>query len=136
MCELTVAQTMTLPMDTSAPRLARHFLDEAACAGHNAEVLEEAKLLVSELVANAVNHGSPPITMKVECDGTRGLKVSICDGSSLPVEPRAADPLDESGRGLMLVDLMSSEWGVEEAPHGKSVWFSIRSHNPEASYVN
>jgi anti-sigma regulatory factor (Ser/Thr protein kinase) len=136
MCELTDPVELTLPRDTAAPSLARRFVEDVSCNVHNASVLDEAKLLVSELVTNAVEHGAPPVTVKIECDGSEGLKVCVSDRSRDPLEPRNAGPLDEGGRGLTLVELISSEWGVEPSDGGKEVWFSIKSENSEVSYAS
>ena len=127
MCSVTPPAEQTLPVDQRAPGAARQFLREASCQTHHARVLDEAELLVSELVTNAVVHGAPPITVSVECDGTKGLRVAVTDGSDHTPVPREAAPDDESGRGIYLVDVISDRWGV--APNrgpGKAVWFSLK----------
>jgi anti-sigma regulatory factor (Ser/Thr protein kinase) len=95
-------------------------------AGDQGEVFDEAELLVSELAANAVLHGGPPIIVRVECDGGEGLRVSVTDGNPEPPNPRDAGPEAGSGRGLRLVDVISSRWGVDPRPgEGKVVWFRL-----------
>jgi anti-sigma regulatory factor (Ser/Thr protein kinase) len=136
MCELTEPVELTLPMDLGAPSRARQFIEEVTCRSHGTNVLDEAKLLVSELVTNAVEHGAPPITVRIECDERDGLKVSVSDHSISPVAPRDANPLDENGRGLTLVELISNAWGVEPSENGKEIWFSIRKENPDISYAS
>jgi len=128
MCEVQAPSLTQLPDDTRAPALARAFLRAAACEAHHARVLDEAELLVSELVTNAVLHGAPPITMRVECDGSNGLRVSVTDNNPEPAQVRQAGPADESGRGMRLVDVISDDWGVEPRTDvGKDVWFRLRS---------
>jgi anti-sigma regulatory factor (Ser/Thr protein kinase) len=126
MCAITPPTRLTLEMDQTAPRTARHFIQEATCEAHNASVLDDAMLLVSELVTNAVRYGSPPVTAEIECVGTSGMRVRVTDGNTGDVQPRHADTYDESGRGLELVDLVSAEWGVEPADSGKAVWFALQ----------
>lgn len=126
MCDVSGPAQTRLPNDATAPGLARSFLRDAACDVHHAEVLDEAQLLVSELVTNAVLHGAPPITVRVECDGAR-LLVSVTDGSSDPAQLRDAGPDAVSGRGIRLVDFISDQWGVQPAEPGKDVWFTLRS---------
>ena len=89
--------------------------------------MDEAELLVSELVTNAVVHGAPPVTVNVECDGT-DLRVAVTDGSDRSPVPRQADPDAESGRGIYLVDVISDRWGIAPSRgHGKAVWFTLTS---------
>ena len=82
--------------------------------------------MVSELVSNAVAYGGPPITVKLTCNGSAGLEVRVSDGSDRMPSPGRAGPLAESGRGLHLVDVLSSRWGVDPTHDGKEVWFVLR----------
>jgi len=127
MCELTAPVAVQLPNDGTAPGLARRFLRSAVCAPHQAGVLDEAELLTSELVTNAVRYGAPPMIVRVTCDRSRGLVVAVTDGSTQPPAPRQAASDDDSGRGLQLVDLLSSDWGVQASSAGKTVWFELRT---------
>jgi anti-sigma regulatory factor (Ser/Thr protein kinase) len=123
-CTMSPRQVM-LPADVTAPRAAREFLARACCGRHAAEVVEEAQLLVSELVTNAVRHGAPPIELQVSCAGGNRLQVRVRDSERSTPRPRSADPDAEGGRGLMLVDLVSDEWGHEHDAAGKAVWFTL-----------
>jgi len=124
-CTMSPRQVV-LPADVTAPRTARAFLAAACCGRHEAEVVQEAQLLVSELVTNAVRYGAPPIELQVRCAGDDRLQVRVRD--SEPRAPRAAEagPDAESGRGLLLVDLVSDAWGHEDDDDGKAVWFTLR----------
>lgn len=126
MCAVTPPATVRLPVNAQAPATARRFLRAAACSTHNARAFDEAELLVSELATNAVLHGAPPITVHVECDGARGLLVSVADENPQQPIAREAGPDDESGRGISLVDVVSDRWGVSQHPgDGKDVWFRL-----------
>lgn len=84
-------------------------------------------LLVSELLANAIEHGAPPIKVALDWDDRR-LRVEIRDASTeVPVHrvPAVGDP---DGRGIWLVDRNASDWGIERLPDGKAVWFELRHH--------
>ena len=116
------------PVEGPAPGAARRFLRDAACSTHNARVLDDAVLLVSELVTNALLHGTPPITVHVECDGGRELLVSVTDENPRSPVLRDGGPEDESGRGIRLADVVSDRWGVSKHPDdGKKVWFRLQS---------
>ena len=115
----------TLPLDPRAASDARRFLRSAICREHAASVLDGAELLVSELVTNGVRHAAPPITLRVQCDGSSGLQVSVSDGGTSGPVPREARADAESGRGMTLVDYISDDWGVLPHEDGKTVWFSI-----------
>ncbi|NHC16481.1 ATP-binding protein [Motilibacter sp. E257] len=92
----------------------------------------DAQLAVSELVANAVIHARTPVTVRVEVMPP-GARVSVHDESaSLPV-PAALGATAMSGRGLVLVDAVTAQWGVEPdlAPgRGKTVWFEVDPDQP------
>lgn len=86
---------------------------------------EVAILLTSELVTNAIRHeAGGTITVAITSSGDE-LRVDVHDTSrSLPVKVDA--PADaEAGRGLMLVDSLSAEWGTYRTPAGKAVYFTL-----------
>jgi anti-sigma regulatory factor (Ser/Thr protein kinase) len=127
----TPTASITLSCDLEAPRRARAFLQRFICADV-ADRSDEAQLLVSELVTNAVRHGSPPLTLELDCNNVTGLEVRVTDGSkNLPVKTEAAElnALMESGRGVQLVDLLSDDWNIEPRDNGKTVWFALHPIN-------
>ena len=125
MCETTPRAEHQLPVSRKAPSQARAFLRRASCVEHHGAVVEDAVLLVSELVTNSVLHGGPPVVVAVDCT-EEALQVRVRDGSSELPEPRVASQADENGRGMALVATMSADWGVDPEPDGKHVWFLIR----------
>ena len=136
MCEATARAELLLPMQRRSPALARDFARRSGCADHALEVLDDALLLISELVTNSVLHGGPPIVLAIDCDGA-GLHVRVRDGASTAPAARSAGADAESGRGMSLVDLISDTWGVEpvadEHGVGKEVWFELRPRGDAAS---
>lgn len=125
MCSTTPRAERELPVSREAPAQARAFLRASTCAQHNSHVVDDAVLLVSELVTNSVLHGGPPVVVAVDCDG-EALQVRVRDGSpALPV-PREAALTAENGRGMALLRDISADWGVDPEPDGKHVWFVIR----------
>ena len=126
MCSETPAAMLDLPSTTEAPRLGREFVHSALCTAHHVTVREDAELLVSELVTNAVLHGLPPITLRVDCDTTE-LVVEVSDEAVGPaLSPHHTSLERESGRGLALLDILSDAWGVDPLDQGKVVWFRLR----------
>lgn len=86
-----------------------------------------AILLASELVTNAITHQpGRTVTLALTCSPGQ-LRVDVHDTSrSLPVLASApADADTETGRGLMLVDTLSDEWGSYRTPAGKAVYFTL-----------
>jgi anti-sigma regulatory factor (Ser/Thr protein kinase) len=84
-----------------------------------------AVLLASELVTNAITHqGGRTVTLALTCSPGQ-LRVDVHDMSrSLPVLASASADA-ETGRGLMLVDTLSDEWGSYRTPAGKAVYFTL-----------
>ena len=106
---------LRLPKDPKAPLLARAFVRTTLCERHSRETRDEAELLVSELVTNAVLHGGDLVTLEVDCEAPEGISVSVGDSSPSWPKARRSDPMDEGGRGLELVEIISEAWGVREA---------------------
>jgi two-component sensor histidine kinase len=127
MCTTTPAADAVFAMDAHAPADARHFVAAAMCERHGTGVVQEAELLVSELVTNAIRHGTPPIRLRVECDEGHDMVVRVADANPEPPVRLHPDVSDESGRGMELVDIVSDAWGVEVLPEGKQVWFRLRT---------
>jgi anti-sigma regulatory factor (Ser/Thr protein kinase) len=105
---------------------ARRFVRETAGAAVSTQVLDDALLLTSELVTNAVRHGSSedPIEVTVSVDD-RILRVAVRDqGPGFdPYEPGVRSEV--GGWGLDLVRRLSSRWGVDRGGGGTDVWFEI-----------
>lgn len=88
-------------------------------------LLEDARLLVSELVANAVEHVAADGAVEVRADFTDGrLRVEVEDsGPGFEWVPRRDDAGSERGWGLHFTNLVASRWGIEERP--TVVWFEL-----------
>ena len=123
-CPTRAPVQCVLPASLNAPSLAREFLCRWACPDHLTDP-GNALLLVSELVTNALIHGRPPIGLALACSGTR-TTVRVTDSDQqpiLPQHPAAVDAL--SGRGLRLLQVLATDWGVHTGPHGKTFWFAL-----------
>jgi anti-sigma regulatory factor (Ser/Thr protein kinase) len=120
-----VTRHRDLPVDIAAPAMARVLVREA-CADWSATAAEDAAALVaSELVTNAVQHAGGTCRVSVAVDGT-GLRVGVRDyAPGHGPRPRPVDVNQPTGRGLHLVALLSSAWGVHQHPDGKTAWAVI-----------
>ncbi|MFB7914383.1 ATP-binding protein [Streptomyces sp. NPDC056061] len=113
-----------------ARRLTRSRLDEWRL---DEDTHEAAVLIVSELVTNAMVHtGSARVLCELRCLDRR-LRIAVQDQGHQPGGPRLCRTADdEHGRGLFLVDAMSSSWGSRYAGFGSGriVWAEL-SHGSE-----
>ncbi len=99
--------------------------------GVSSDEEDVAVLLVSELVTNAILHAQPPLRLVVS-RRHRKVRVEVHDGDAGSVARlrRRHDEMEEgapaaNGRGLRLVDALSSRWGATESSTGKMVWFEV-----------
>ena len=107
---------------------ARRFVREIAAASASRQELDDAILLTSELVTNAVRHAGhaaeDPIEVTVSVD-ERSLRVTVRDRGP-GYDPGELDTRSgEGGWGLDLVRKLSSRWGVDRGDLGNDVWFEI-----------
>jgi anti-sigma regulatory factor (Ser/Thr protein kinase) len=88
----------------------------AACAEYGEDAVVTATLLTSELITNALRHGTGEITIRVT-RSAHEVRIAVADGSKHDPLARTAGHDDEGGRGLAIVDALASSWGVERLPH-------------------
>lgn len=114
-----------LPSAPSSAPVARHFVVDILRSWDLADaVVDDAALLVTELVSNATRHSDESIELRLSRSGSV-LRFAVYDESHrLPIQV-SADPLLSSGRGLKLVDALSAAWGVGAEDPGKVVWLEL-----------
>ena len=98
--------------------LARH--PAAVAAGVS---VTDAVQVAYELFSNALRHGSPPRVCRVVLTEDPCLRIEVDDAS--PSSPRFRDADDTGGLGMLLVDRMSSSWGVLRRGDRKTVWAEL-----------
>jgi anti-sigma regulatory factor (Ser/Thr protein kinase) len=126
-----------LQPNVSAVSRARAAIDRLELPVQYPERGFDLRLLVSELVANAIKHGGgaadTSILLSVEQIGTI-LHVAVEDAGPLftpgPTERPAADAT--SGRGLYLLTALADRWGIERR-HGNRAWFELDLAAPPSS---
>jgi anti-sigma regulatory factor (Ser/Thr protein kinase) len=87
------------------------------------ELIDVAELLTSELATNAIIHAASGFDLEVDVDRT--IRVQVRDAGGGHPAVLQAGPRDGSGRGLGLVQALSSAWGVIPASRGKTVWYEL-----------
>ncbi|GGZ83990.1 PAS domain S-box protein [Streptomyces echinoruber] len=118
------ALTTTLPAVPASVREGRAFLGRVLAAWGCTAVADDALLLLSEILTNAVRHAEGPLTLRL-CRTVAGLTVEVGDRSTHLPEPRQAAGDEESGRGLFLVRALAESWGVRPTDEGKTTWFTL-----------
>jgi anti-sigma regulatory factor (Ser/Thr protein kinase) len=135
---LTDRLQLALPPEPDSPALARDLVGDACLAWQVPHLLHPCRLVMSELVTNAVEHVGSQITVTVTRRGI-GLHLAVADTSPVlpallaPAPPRAGRPLDERGRGLRTVDSVATIWGCESTATGKVVWATVRGREDQPS---
>lgn len=118
--------SLEVPCDVHAPRVVRKTL---AAVHDGGWVLEDAQLVASELVTNAVRHSGCEGEHRLSVDVGRragNLIISVHDPGlthdvAEPAGPHASEP---GGRGLQIIQRLSVRWGSER-PDGYRVWAEL-----------
>jgi anti-sigma regulatory factor (Ser/Thr protein kinase) len=107
---------------------ARHLVADALQAWNLPQLVEDAELIVSELVSNTVAHAAGDwIQVTMLRLSRQRVRISVVDRDSRRPKRRAPDADGERGRGLLLVEACSSQWGVRVLSGGKSVWSELEA---------
>ena len=133
-----IQASLTIPGLPEQVRAARAFVGRTLGSDHPCAFI--AVLLVSELVTNSVQHSSsrgPDGIITITVTGIAdGVQVEVADagGMSVPAVRRAGGDMDEAGRGLCLVNDLSTEWGYHRGQAGLVTWFVVKAE-PSAGRV-
>lgn len=106
-------------------RVARRFAHTVLAQWGLPAQVDDVDLVVSELITNALLHARSQRQGGIRLELLRrghSLVCRVADGSTLPPAPEHATETAESGRGLLLVQAVSTSWGWSYEPHGKVVW--------------
>jgi anti-sigma regulatory factor (Ser/Thr protein kinase) len=120
---VTVDLSINLQRDASAATVARRAAEQLFADALDRSRLGDLALVVSELVTNAVVHGRGAIALKLQRDGEIVRGEVVDEGGGFEREIRERGPDDLGGRGLMIVESLSSRWGVYEGT--THVWFEL-----------
>ena len=116
--------TLALRPVPASAATARQFVDTTLGGWGCDGFVDASRLLVSELVTNAVLHARTEFTLVLRLI-RGGVRVEVHDGSQAVPVVRHYEDEAMTGRGLALVDQLAARWGVEESGAGKVVWFEL-----------
>jgi PAS domain S-box-containing protein len=123
---LSSSSARSLEPTPAAVSQARTMVRELLDAAGRTDLAENATLLVSELVTNALLHAGTQMHLRLSVDD-QGLRVEVGDGSRhVPVRRRYGATAG-TGRGMMMLEQLVDDWGVSRRRHGKTVWFRLSS---------
>ena len=118
--------------DPSSAGRARRVLRQLLVTHGREGLLDDAELVLSEVVANVVLHAHTPFTVDMAVLADGGLRVEVRDGNpQLPVQRHHLSDAP-TGRGMRLISALSAAFGTEAlGAEGKAVWFVIREDGPD-----
>ncbi|GHI88700.1 SpoIIE family protein phosphatase [Streptomyces xanthophaeus] len=120
---LTVAQAEPERI-AGARRQVRELLHDWA----DAEQVDSAVLMVSEMVTNVLMHTDGDALLVAEAVGELGerrLRIEVADASDELPHKRQPGEMASSGRGVLLMEMLADTWGVDPRGEGKSIWFEL-----------
>ena len=117
------AHELELPPHPASVSQARRLVRAVVMESARPELSEDAELLTSEVVTNALVHAGGLIRIAAKALKA-GVRVEVSDGSPHSPIVRHYGELAGTGRGVQLLDLLA-RWGVEDRPDGKAVWFEL-----------
>jgi anti-sigma regulatory factor (Ser/Thr protein kinase) len=123
--------TVDLPRSTTAAAISRRALRRFLMECNAHDMLGDAELATSEIVSNAIVHAAGQVLLSAWYHAEEGvLRIEVSDEDPTPPQPRTPADVTARGRGLRIVDTLTSCWGVDEAVDGvgKVVWFEIHAY--------
>ncbi|MFH8492213.1 ATP-binding protein [Streptomyces longisporoflavus] len=120
--------TAQLPCTPESVRRARALISSALEAWGVEHVLGDAgRVIVSELMTNVVHHTKTDLAWVAIRRGDHQVHIEVADSSHHTPRTTIANKSAECGRGLLLIDELSSLWGYEKHPWGKVIWVVLRA---------
>jgi anti-sigma regulatory factor (Ser/Thr protein kinase) len=115
--------SLDVPRDRTGFTMARAVIQEYLTGDATQDEVSDVRLIMSELVTNAVMHGQGPITLRLTVEGEliRGEVVDEGGGFEREIRERGSDAI--GGRGLLLVASLAHRWGVHDG--SSHIWFEL-----------
>jgi anti-sigma regulatory factor (Ser/Thr protein kinase) len=115
------SRTAEFAADPRSSSKAREFVSLHLRHHAMEHLVDDVRLVVSELATNAMVHAHTPFTVALQ-SVKELVRLEVFDGSHVGPVLRRARALDTGGRGVAIVKALSRDWGVIDRPGGKSVW--------------
>lgn len=123
--ERTVRTAATsLPPNVMSPRQSRRLARSALAGWCDAPDFVDVELLISELVANGVEHAETDVDVRIAVTATT-IRVEVTDRDPELPQMKAPEATESSGRGMRIVDQTATRWGIVARRTGKCVWFEV-----------
>lgn len=113
--------SLDLPRDLASVSKARIFVADTLESRGLSDVVDDALVVVSEFVTNAVTHADSGCVVRVGIDGS-AVRIAVVDSGTGTPDPKPFTGDQPHGRGLHIVGALTRAWGVTEVPGGKMVW--------------
>jgi anti-sigma regulatory factor (Ser/Thr protein kinase) len=121
----SLSASIDLPPVPGSVPMARRLVQHVLRTWDAPQDPDDAALLVTELVANVVDHaGGDVLTLELTL-AEAWLRVGVVDGSAIRPVLREMSHEQERGRGMRLVAEIAERWGAEDHNGGKRVWFDL-----------
>ena len=116
------SHSVSLPAEPTSVARARDFVCAHLVTHSLRYLVNDVRLVTSELATNAIEHAKTPFDVSLERSG-HSVRLTVRDGSPSPPELVIASSTALAGRGMLIVQQLSREWGVDTTSTGaKSVW--------------
>jgi DNA-binding response OmpR family regulator len=138
---LQAIQAATVPERTAVLELgtnsravgeSRRFLAEQCRRWQCEDLVDDAAVVISELVSNAIRHANSSSELRMRY-GAGVLRIELVDSSPTVPQPRNPHIAEPGGRGLLLVAALSHAWGVDPHAEGKVVWVEFSTTQRDVS---
>lgn len=127
-----IAATLELGAEHRGVAVARGFIAEQCRRWGCLELVEDAKLVVTELVTNALVHTRTRCEIRANYEGHL-LRVEVVDHGLGTPDPQLPTQLDDHGRGLLLVTALCAAWGVDARDDGRKIVWAELTYPPMLS---
>jgi len=123
-----VTASRTFPCRAASVPAARRFVRDVL-SEQSRDIAEAAELMACELATNSVRHAETAFELVIDLHNE--IRIEVRDSGR--GRPQLVSPTlyDTRGRGLQIVDAMSSAWGVVSLDGGKAVWFTLIAQPPQ-----